>query len=258
MKVLVFTDLDGTLLDHETYSYAAALPAIAALKMRGAVIVMASSKTAQEMAVLHRALELGDMPMIVENGAALVRPDQMRKDSTVYARLRAALEAVPEDLRRLFKGFGDMSVAEVARSTGLSDAQAAQAKARAFSEPGVWTGSKEQEAAFVSALSQGGVQAKRGGRYLTLSFGGTKAGQMQAVIDRYRPDLTIALGDAPNDREMLEAADIGVIIRNDHGTGLPCLAGEETGRIRRSMAQGPEGWNSAILAILAEYEKEEG
>ena len=27
-KLIVFTDLDGTLLDHETYSHAAALPAL--------------------------------------------------------------------------------------------------------------------------------------------------------------------------------------------------------------------------------------
>lgn len=63
---LVFTDLDGTLLDHETYSFAPAAEALAALKARGVPLVLASSKTAAEIAELHRALGLGDTPAIVE------------------------------------------------------------------------------------------------------------------------------------------------------------------------------------------------
>ncbi|WP_406870983.1 HAD-IIB family hydrolase [Thioclava sp. 'Guangxiensis'] len=258
MTILVFTDLDGTLLDHETYSFAPALPAIRALKERGAIIVLASSKTAPEIADLHDALGLGDMPIIAENGAALMTRDQITTQSDAYRDLRHALDGLPGELRRCFTGFGDMDVAGVAASTGLPLAQAAKARARAFSEPGIWTGSEAQEEAFVSALSRSGISARRGGRYLTLSFGGTKAGQMQAVIDRYRPNLTIALGDAPNDREMIETADIGVVIHNTHGTGLPALAGEKDRTIRRTQAEGPAGWNEAILAILADYEKEEG
>jgi len=63
-------------------------------------------------------------------------------------------------------------------------------------------------------------------------------------------DVTLALGDAPNDVEMLEAADHGVIVRNDDGPGLPPLAGETTGRITRTELAGPAGWNIAVLEIL--------
>ena len=53
-----------------------------------------------------------------------------------------------------------------------------------------------------------------------------------------------------NDVEMLEHATHGVIVRNDHGTPLPRLAGEETGAIRRTAQTGPTGWNAAVLALL--------
>jgi mannosyl-3-phosphoglycerate phosphatase len=94
------------------------------------------------------------------------------------------------------------------------------------------------------------VTARQGGRFLTLSFGGSKADRMAEVIAHYRPARTIALGDAPNDIEMLEAADIGVIVGNPHHSPLPSLQGEDTGRIIRTDRPGPVGWNRAVLALL--------
>lgn len=257
MRLAVFTDLDGTLLDHASYSHAAATPALDALRARDAVIVLASSKTAAEILPLHAELGLGDAPIIAENGAALVHPgDKMSADSGDYTKLRAALDGLPADLRSHFRGFGDMSTDEVAQDTGLPPEAAALARQRLYSEPGRWSGSDDQRSAFQQALAAQGITARHGGRYLTLSYGGTKAGQMAAIIAQRHPEVTIALGDAPNDIEMIEAADHGVIIRNDHGPGLPVLAGEATGRIRRTQAEGPAGWAEAILDLIADLERQ--
>src|SRR5262245_50293684 len=46
---LVFTDLDGTLLDADTYSYEAASPALERLRERGTPLVMVTSKTRAEV-----------------------------------------------------------------------------------------------------------------------------------------------------------------------------------------------------------------
>ena len=75
---------------------------------------------------------------------------------------------------------------------------------------------------------------------------------MSDIVLSLKPDKTVALGDAPNDREMLEAADIGVIVRNDHGIALPKLEGEAAGRIRRTQLSGPQGWNEAVMQIVQE------
>ena len=77
---------------------------------------------------------------------------------------------------------------------------------------------------------------------------------MEALIDRLAPDVTVALGDAPNDAEMLARADYGIVVRNDHGPGLPPLPGEETGRILRTRAEGPAGWVEGMAALLARPE----
>lgn len=255
LRLLVFTDLDGTLLDHGSYSYAPAMPALSRLKRLSVPLVLASSKTAAEISVLHAELGLGDAPGIVENGAGLYRPGLAAADHDDYDRLRAALDGLPAQLRAQYVGFGDMSVGEVADVTGLPAASAELAKARQFSEPGQWLGDEAGQADFLAALEEQGIKARRGGRFLTLSFGATKADRMSEITAERGADITIALGDAPNDVEMLQTATHGVIIKNDHGAALPALPGEATGHIHRTDAPGPTGWNRAVNHLLDELTK---
>ncbi|WP_175501276.1 HAD hydrolase family protein [Poseidonocella pacifica] len=255
---MVFTDLDGTLLDHESYSSADAAPALALLKSLNVPVVLASSKTAAEIAPLQAELGLSEWPAIVENGATTLEPGaDTVDDRDAYEALRAALREIPADLRRMFRGFGDMGVDEIMRHTKLDFEAAARAGDRSHSEPGLWSGTDEDEASFLAALATHGVAARRGGRFLTLSFGGTKAGAMAGIITKYQPARTLALGDAPNDTEMLELADFGVIVRNDHGPGIPELPGEKNGSIRRTELAGPAGWNKAVLDVVQELKLQE-
>lgn len=167
-----------------------------------------------------------------------------------YHRIRVALAKLPRELRESFRGFGDMDAAEVAALTGLDAESSIRAKQRHHSEPGLWMGEGRHLAEFEHALQQSGIKARRGGRFLTLSFGRTKADALQEIRTLLRADTVIALGDAPNDIEMLECADHAVIVRNDSGRTLPALDGESSGRIVRTEREGPSGWNDAVLSLL--------
>ncbi|GGE61021.1 HAD-IIB family hydrolase [Actibacterium pelagium] len=251
--LIVFTDLDGTLLDHETYSHSAALPALERLKSLRIPVVLASSKTAAEIAPIRQQMGFADAPAIVENGAGLLNPGQNSLgDSTDYAQIRAALDSLPENLRAPFRGFGDLGIGGVAQATGLSPENASLACLRQFSEPGLWSGRPKDRTAFINALAKQGISAREGGRFLTFSLGSTKADRMAEIADSFGAPPSVALGDAPNDVEMLQAATYGVIIANPHRQPLPNLRGEETGQIRRTNLPGPEGWNAAINEILNE------
>ena len=252
--ILVFSDLDGTLLDHRDYSWAAALPALRALRQRGAGLVLATSKTAAEVAPLRARIGFEDWPAIVENGAGVLEVGaQAGVEKAHYETLRACLRDLPEG----FEGFGDMSVERVADVTGLSIDAARLARARHFTEPGLWHGSPDALERFLTAAQAAGVQARRGGRFLTLSFGGTKADRMEDLIRRFGPRVTLALGDAPNDAEMLERADRGIIVANSAAAPMPPLEGEATGRIRRTRLEGPRGWCEAVTDFLNEHEPAE-
>ncbi len=250
--LLVFSDLDGTLLDHDTYDWRPARPALNALARQNVVLVLSSSKTAAEMRVLQDAMGLQDAPAIVENGAGVIGLESPSEGAPEYDDIRAALGAVPDRLRTSYRGFGDMTAADVAEVTGLPLEDATRAKERRFSEPGLWAGTDTDQQTFLDALKPHGVQGRFGGRFLTLSKGRTKADAMADVIAAYRPDHTIALGDAPNDIEMLEAADHGVIVANPHSPDLPPLKGEDTGRIMRTTLPGPTGWSEAVLTLLSQ------
>ncbi|MEQ3626889.1 MAG: HAD-IIB family hydrolase [Celeribacter sp.] len=256
---IVFSDLDGTLLDHDDYGWEAAMPALDELRRAGIPLILASSKTAAEIAPLRAAMGFSTCPAIVENGAGILPPgqDDAATDDREYRRLRGILDSIVPELRALYQGFGDWGAAEIADRTGLPADTARAAARRQFSEPGLWAGSDAACTSFVEALAERGVTARHGGRFLTLSFGGTKAGRMAQIAACYTPDPSapprvLALGDAPNDREMIEAADMGVIIANPHGTPLPPLPGEAQHRIIRTTAAGPTGWNRAVLDLLSD------
>ena len=72
---LVFSDLDGSLLDHYSYSYEAALPQMEALERAGIPLILVSSKTRAEILILREELA-NRHPFIVENGAAVFIPQQ--------------------------------------------------------------------------------------------------------------------------------------------------------------------------------------
>lgn len=266
-KLLIFTDLDGTLLDHETYSYEPARPALEAIKARSIPLIFATSKTASEISALFPDLELS-WPAIVENGAGIWRPEKSLKGSeeqTVpgsipYSQILDMLDDLPSNLRDAFTGFSNLNVQEIADLTGLALDAARRAKARDWSEPGLWRGSEEDFKDFRVAVRSMGLTVIKGGRFVHVLANTNKAEQMAVLTKEFaggdagQPIVTAALGDAPNDRDMLEAADYGFVIPNPSGTPLPELNGENSGRIRRMDLPGPSGWNEAILDLLTKID----
>ncbi len=170
-RLVVFSDLDGTLLD-EQYRHDAADATLARLRTAGIPLVLTSSKTRAEMVRMRAELAPGQ-PVIFENGCGIATPaaapdaeDEIERFGPDYAGLRATIDAVRTETDADFRGFGDMSDAEVAERTGLPPADAARARTREASEPGVFTGSEAALERFRSALAAHDLRLVRGGRFL--------------------------------------------------------------------------------------------
>ena len=104
-------------------------------------------------------------------------------------------------------------------------------------------------AAVVAGRRNGGQNIHAGGHDVWLEqIAAAYAASQPAGTQVY----TIALGDAPNDAAMLDAADRGFIIANPHGTPMPELAGEAVDWITRSTLPGPAGWSESVLQALQE------
>ena len=73
-RYLIFTDLDGTLLDHENYSYGNNKKLISRIVSNQNEIIFNTSKTFSESTNLLKELNLTNMPFSTENGAVLYFP----------------------------------------------------------------------------------------------------------------------------------------------------------------------------------------
>jgi mannosyl-3-phosphoglycerate phosphatase len=278
MKLVVFTDLDATLLDPDTYSWAAAEDALGALKKRHAAMIPVSSKTFTEMESLHRELELDD-PFIVENGGGIAFGREMstatqlaalRHDGppvprgklmvlplgTGYEKLVSALAEMGLEVGFPLKGFASMSDEDVASLTGLSLVEAAKARSREFDEPFVVPESAWIQADSIrQAASRRGLTVVEGGRFWHLIGHEGKGRAVSLLMGIYRglyeETVTVGLGDSPNDYPFLELVDVPVVIGGGAWeTDRPHWAS----RARHTAQPGPKGWNIAILTLLAELD----
>lgn len=270
LPLLVFTDLDGTLLDHDDYGFEPALPALQRLRKAAVPLIPTTSKTLAEVAELNRDRLHNPHPCIVENGSGLCLPpgylddtgcDGMHHGYRVqllgagYHELVAQLQQLRQHHGFRFRGFNDMSSAEVARATGLDAHQAACARRRLSSEPLLWQDSAAALVAFREQLAALGLHLTRGGRFWHVMGDTDKAIAMARLCQLYRGAgfrdfTTVALGDGPNDAGLLAAADIAVIIPRKDGGRLDCRGRHET---LLAPHPGPAGWNAVLQTLLDRY-----
>ncbi len=179
-KLVVFSDLDGTLLDASSYSFEEALPGLRIIREREVPLVICSSKTRREIEH-YRMLLNNDGPFITENGGGIFIPagyfgsgpedagwTSERVGTYEAIRLGTRYDILREALRELrtegfdVTGFGDMSAEEVAQVTGLLHEQAEMAKERDFDEPFIFAGSEERVSELEEAIKKRDFHSRRG------------------------------------------------------------------------------------------------
>jgi len=265
---IIFTDLDGTLLDHHNYSYQAAQSALSEVRGMNIPLILTTSKTLAEVADLSHELE-NPHPFIIENGGILCIPPSyfpgpelgyleqsegylLMPLSNTYREILDTVNQLRDQYGFQFSGFNDMTADEVATQTGLDLSHAALAKRRLASEPLLWQDSEAALRLFTNHIETAGLRLTKGGRFLHLMGHFSKALAMTRMIGLYQTlgssnPTIIALGDSENDCEMLQAADISVVIKRHDGTFMGCKGGDKT---LFTDKPGPAGWNDAVLTIL--------
>jgi mannosyl-3-phosphoglycerate phosphatase len=263
---LVFTDLDGSLLDSANYSFQAARPALERLRATGTPLIPVTSKTRAEVEFLRRALENRD-PFIVENGGALFVPvgtltfpiaGAVRRDGyeviefgAPYNQLVHSLKAASRESQCSIAAFSAMSDAEVARKCNLPIEQARLAKIREYDEPFEIL-DDNRTAPFLEAIERRGLRWTRGGRFHHVMGASDKARAVTVARDLYRQAFgdvtTLGLGDAPNDAGFLQVVDLPVILQSPFAETMKELVPDA----RVTERPGPAGWSEAVLAIMDE------
>jgi mannosyl-3-phosphoglycerate phosphatase len=256
-KLLVVTDLDGSLLDERSYEVGPAAEALLRLAAAGVPLVLASSKTKAEMEQLAGLLP-GPPPLalIVENGGAIVRRTgggtrQTTVLGTSHPRLVEALGEIARAAGARLAGFSALPPAELVRLTGLSPEDVERGKCREYDEPFLLVeGDLARVAAATASL---GLRLHQGGRFLHLTGATDKGRAFRVLLGLLAADggdfYTVGLGDAPNDVPLLEAVDEPILV--------PRPDGRVHEQLRRAFPQaaeapapGPTGWNAVVSAVL--------
>jgi len=220
-QTLIFTDLDGTLLDDQTYNFSPALPSLKIIHSRKIPLILVSSKTRAEIEFFKESLSL-ESPFISENGGGIYFPTSFSIPKEYSCEKVVGFKAlfmgrpikeVLERSRKLkdnfnFKGFSEMPVQEIASLTGLTLEDALRASKREFDEPILLQDSLDNREIFCEKAAQHGLDCVFGGRFIHLFIGGNKGRAVEKVLDIYKQlkgaTFSIALGDSPNDISMLK------------------------------------------------------
>ncbi|QOL26553.1 HAD-IIB family hydrolase [Thalassotalea sp. LPB0316] len=264
---LVFTDLDGTLLDHFSYSHEAAMPMMVKLQAANIPIIINTSKTFAEVVDIQGSLDI-EAPFIVENGAAIFLPKSQFKACPTgcvdfqnywlksFSQPRAywltLLKNEAQEYQDQFQGFSELSTKTIANLTGLSLSQAEKANQRLFNEPVLWHDTAQKAQAFINHMKNRGANVLRGGRFIHIGDFTDKGKALQWLTALYQksnsaPITTLALGDGENDNAMLEAASIAIQIRSP-AHGFPKLSTSQF--TYQSQAYGPAGWSEALAFLI--------
>lgn len=271
---LIFTDLDGTLLDAQTYSWQEAGEALGLCRRYRVPVILASSKTRAEMEMLRDRMKLSD-PFISENGGGIFLPRTPGEESppgaepagnlwkivqgTPYTQLIPALKEIAKESGYTITGFADMDIDQIASLTGLDIQMARLAMQREFDEPFLVRSPVHPDVHVLQGAAQKkGLMITQGGRFFHLHGKNDKGRAMKQIMNLYRRThpkvISMALGDSPIDFPMLERADYPVLIRSDHD--FPDLQEQMPGLVITNH-QGPQGWSEAVLNFLQSRSEQE-
>ena len=189
------TDYDGTLAHHDKVD-GPTLDALGRLRGSGRSIILVTGRVLGELSAVCPRLDLFDR-VVAENGALLYRPTD-RSEAVLCDRPPATFV---EALRR--RGVGPISVGRVIVAT--------------------W---EPHQAAVAEVIREAGlglqvILNKRA--VMILPPGVNKATGLAAALDELgiAPENVVAVGDAENDREMLELCGCSAAVAN----ALPALKG---------------------------------
>ena len=282
-RYIIFTDLDGTLLDHFTYSYSAASDALKLIKEKGIPLIICTSKARAEILSIRKRLK-NKAPFISENGGAVYIPDRYFSFLYEFQRrikgYRVIEIGVPHKillnvLRKIgdktgvsIEGISEMSVQKIMDFTFLKKREAELSKKREYSEPflicenhlspllhkegikgrseGRWINKVKRE------ILEMGFKFTSGGRFFHIMKGNDKGKAVKILknlyIQKYGDIKTIGIGNSLNDLPMLKAVDIPVLVKNYDNRYEKNI---KLKNLYLADGIGPEGWNKAVYNIVS-------
>ena len=255
--VVIFTDLDGSLLHRDTFKFDTIKDYIVSLINNGIIIIPNSSKTEKEIENFNNELGV-DLPYISENGSSIYGLNLINKhfpNKIILSREKEELlkifnDKVPEEIKNKCIQISKMSKKVQENILGQKDERLKDALDRKYTLPFLFKGDKSEKNRLLKILDSNSLTLQEGGRVSNLCDNINKVKSMNKVLKILKKTedkiKTIAVGDNYNDLEMLKSCDIPCLVFNDQFIQDQI----NIDNLIFSNKPSPEGWADVIKMAL--------
>jgi mannosyl-3-phosphoglycerate phosphatase family protein len=266
MQKVIFTDIDGTLLDSYFPDLNKAKKLVEKTAQNGIHLILCSSKTELEQDIIRSNIQLYE-PFIVENGGAAIIPVgyftktkfiHLKKFKKKYLietggssfKIRRLLKKIRTQHEIYFKGTSDLSIPELSKITKLSEDYAMRMVNRKYSETIIKIDSNDIPR-FVNIVEELGLKVIPGGQYFDITLGNDKGTAVKILMDIFRKEyennvIFFGIGDSKNDESMLSLMNLPILVQKADGSWQNL----RIANLKKVKGIGPRGWEVALEIIL--------
>jgi mannosyl-3-phosphoglycerate phosphatase len=270
MQKVIFTDIDGTLLDTYFPDLNKAKKLVEKTTQNGIRLILCSSKTELEQNIIRSNIQLYE-PFIVENGGATIIPvgyfkkskfNHLKKFQNKYIietggssfKIRSLLKKIRTKHKINFKGTSDLSIPELLKITKLSEDYAKRMIKRKYSETIIQIDKKDMPN-FVNNVEELGLKVIPGGQYFDITLGNDKGTAVKILMDIFRREYEnnvtfFGIGDSKNDEPMLSLMNFPILVQKADGSWQNL----RINNLQKVKGIGPRGWEVALQIILKNNE----
>ena len=255
----VVSDVDGTLMDH-SYDLTPAKETIKTLQKLSIPVILCTSKTAAEVKVIRKELNLKD-PYIVENGAAVYGKSLKKVNGEIilgekYEILEEILNLISKEVDYKLIPLNYLTDSEATDLTGLNGNSLTLMRDRHWSMPFLNPPSFLEKKINI-CCKKFKVNIFKGNRMSHLLSINSDKGKAINALKKYsnNQDIQIiGLGDSPNDLPLLLNSDIKIVIPGIDGPNLNLI--DQLKNIKFTLASKPNGygWKDEINKLINELE----
>ena len=255
----VVSDVDGTLMDH-SYDLTPAKETIKFLQKLSIPVILCTSKTAAEVKVIRKDLNLSD-PYIVENGAAIYGESLKKVNGKIilgqkYETLEEILNFISKEIDYKLIPLNNLTDQEATQLTGLKGDSLNLMRDRHWSMPFLNPPSFLEEKINI-CCKKFKVDIFKGNRMSHLLSKNSNKGKAINALKEYsnlQNIQIIGLGDSPNDFPLLLNSDIRVVIPGIDGPNLNLL--DQLKDFDYTLASEPNGygWKNEINKLIKKLE----
>lgn len=257
-NIIIFTDLDGSLLNHTSFKFDEIKNYLRDCLKKGIKIIPNSSKTALEIQDFINDLNY-KVPFISENGSTIQNLNIYNSNLSGEIKLAKNIDEIQSIIDKNFSNsllsncnfLNDMETNDQSKILGLTNNKLKMALNRKHTVLLDFKGSEIEKENLKLFCRELDLSLNEGGRVISIGDQVNKALAMKKVLDllsnfkEFENVYTIGVGDSPNDLEMLNNVEFPCLVKNKNNKNL--IINEN---YTISSVEAPLGWLEVVKIAL--------